>query len=341
MRFGARIFKTGLTVALALYISMWLGLENPVFAAIAAALTIQPSVYRSWKNGLEQIQSNIIGAFVATAFILTLGNEPYIIAMVVMLVIAINLKLKFEKSITLSVMTVLAMMTVPQDQFLKFGMSRFALVLIGVLSSFVINLFFFRPQYEKVLFARHKQLMDQIAISLRFFLDPGRDAKVSRQDIQNMKKQQKSAEELYQLLEEENTHFQKIRFSQQRKLVVYREMIQLTQEALRFLEKAEHHRSNLDNLGEPLQTTLADWLEKVAHAQERIYLLFEKKLRDLPSSSNDDLIPSLPLAEFQAHPEVFPVILYAEEYVSQLKHTVLMIQQLHASEETAEGETTA
>jgi len=109
MRFGARIFKTGLTVALALYISIWLGLEPPVLAAIAAALTIQPSVYRSWKNGLEQVQSNLIGAAVATIFTLALGNEPYIIAMVVMLVIGIILKLKLEKSTSLAVVPGLAM----------------------------------------------------------------------------------------------------------------------------------------------------------------------------------------------------------------------------------------
>nr|MBO2479583.1 hypothetical protein [Bacillota bacterium] len=338
MRFGARIFKTGLTVALALYISIWLGLEPPVLAAIAAALTIQPSVYRSWKNGLEQVQSNLIGAAVATIFTLALGNEPYIIAMVVMLVIGIILKLKLEKSTSLAVVTVLAMMTVPQEEFLQFGLARFLLILLGVLSSFVINIVFFRPQYEKKLFELHKPLMDQIAVSLRFFLDPARDAKESRKDIQEMKRLQQNAEELYQLLEEESTHFQKSRFSQRRKLVVYREMIRLTQEALHFLEKAEHHRSNLENLERPLQETLVAWLEQVAYAQESIYLLFEKKLRDAPPGSDKPDIPSLPLSEFLKHPEVLPVVLSAEEYVTQLKHVILMIHQLHASEEAAESE---
>lgn len=345
MRFGARIFKTGLTVALALYISIWLGLEPPVLAAIAAALSIQPSVYRSWKNGLEQIQSNLIGAAVATVFTLALGNEPYIIAMVVMLVIGINLKLKFEKSTSLAVVTVLAMMTVPQDEFLQFGLARFLLILIGVLSSLVINVVFFRPQYEKKLFEQHKQLMDKIAVSLRFFLDPARDAKASRKDIQDMKKMQEGAEDLYQLLEEENTRFHKSRFSQRRKLVVYREMIRLTQEALRFLEKAEHHRSGLENLEPELQSTLNDWLERVAYAQERIYLLFEKKLRDDPPGSVEQDIPSLPLTPFLDHPEVLPVVFFAEEYVTQLKHVILMIQQLHASQlhtgEEAAGEPAA
>ncbi len=341
MRFGARIFKTGVTVALALYISIWLGLEPPIFAAIAAALSIQPSVYRSWKNGLEQIQANIIGAAVATAFALFLGNEPYIIAMVVMLVIAINLKLKFEKSTSLAVVTVLAMMTVPPEEFLQFGLTRFLLILIGVLSSFVINIVFFRPQYEKKLFAQHKQLMEQIAVSLRFFLDPALKAKESRKDLQEMKKAQQSAEELYQLLEEEITHFHKSRFSQRRKLVVYREMMRLTQEALRFLEKAEHHRNNLESLEPPLLTKLASWMEQAAQAQERIYLLFEKKLRDTPTGQDEYDVPSLSLADFLDHPDVLPVVLYAVEYAAQLKHAILMIQQLHASEDAAEGESAA
>ncbi len=338
MRFGARIFKTGLTVMLALYTSIWLNLEPPVLAAIAAALSIQPSVYRSWKNGLEQVQSNLIGAVIATVSILLLGNEPFIIAMVVMLVIGINLQLKFEKSTYLSVVTVLAMMTVPKQEFLQFGLDRFFLILIGVLSSFVINIIFFRPQYEKMLFAQHKQLMDQVALSLRFFLDPARDAKASRKDIQEMKKLQENTQNLYLLMQEEKTHFQKARFSQWRKLVVYREMIKLAEEALRFLEKAEHHRAALEHLQPNLQDTLLNWLERVANEQERVYLLFEKKLRDARQSGEEHEIQPLTLAPFLEHPEVLPVLLFAEEYLTQLKHVGLMVQQLLTSEEPAHQE---
>ncbi|OUM86077.1 MAG: hypothetical protein BAA01_01650 [Bacillus thermozeamaize] len=333
MRFGARIFKTGLTVILALYASIWLNLEPPVLAAIAAALSIQPSVYRSWKNGLEQVQSNIIGAIIATLFTLFLGNGPLIIAMVVMLVIGINLQLKYEKSTQLAVVTVLAMMTVPKEEFLQYGLDRFFLILIGVLSSLAINIIFFRPQYEKRLFAQHKQLMEQIALSLRFLLDPARDAKESRKDIQEMKKLQENTQNLYLLLQEEKTYFQKTRFSQWRKLVVYREMLKLADEALRFLEKAEHHRTALEHLPPDLQEALLNWLERMASEQERIYLLFEKKLREARLDGEEHELQPLPLAPFLGHPEVLPVLLFAEEYLAQLRHVGLMVQQLQTSQE--------
>ncbi|MFS8580885.1 MAG: aromatic acid exporter family protein, partial [Novibacillus thermophilus] len=52
MKIGARILKTGVAVGLALYISRFLGLEPIIFAGIAATVTVQPALYRSWQNSL-------------------------------------------------------------------------------------------------------------------------------------------------------------------------------------------------------------------------------------------------------------------------------------------------
>ena len=74
MKLGARIFKTGIAITLALYLASWLGLPTPVFAGIAAIFAIQPSIYRSFLTIVDQVQANIIGA--ATAIILDLFLNP-------------------------------------------------------------------------------------------------------------------------------------------------------------------------------------------------------------------------------------------------------------------------
>ena len=67
MVFGARVWKTGIAVALALYISAWLEFTPPVIAAVAAIFAMQPSIYRSWRYFLDQLQTNIIGAAIRFA----------------------------------------------------------------------------------------------------------------------------------------------------------------------------------------------------------------------------------------------------------------------------------
>ncbi|MGV2644390.1 aromatic acid exporter family protein, partial [Clostridium perfringens] len=53
MAFGARMFKTGLAVTLALYLAMLFDFKSPVVAAIAAIFAMQPSIYRSWRYFLD------------------------------------------------------------------------------------------------------------------------------------------------------------------------------------------------------------------------------------------------------------------------------------------------
>src|SRR5690606_32724835 len=107
MKFGARILKTGIAVTLALYITMLLGLEPVAFAAVAAVFAVQPSVYRSYQTILEQFQANVIGAVVAIIFTLAFGNEPFVIGLGAILLIAISIKLNMEKTIPLAIVTLI------------------------------------------------------------------------------------------------------------------------------------------------------------------------------------------------------------------------------------------
>ena len=59
------MFKTGLAVTLALYLAMLFDFKSPVVAAIAAIFAMQPSIYRSWRYFLDQLQTSTLGAILA------------------------------------------------------------------------------------------------------------------------------------------------------------------------------------------------------------------------------------------------------------------------------------
>ena len=142
MKLGARILKTGIAIILALYLAELLNSPAPVLSGIAAIFAIQPTIYRSYQSVLEQIQGNIIGAIVAIIAVLLFGNNYFIVGLAVMIVITINIKLKMENTIILSIVTVIAIMEAQTGSFLTFALIRFLSVLLGILSSFMVNLLF-------------------------------------------------------------------------------------------------------------------------------------------------------------------------------------------------------
>src|SRR5690606_27204841 len=119
------------------------------FAGIAAVFAIQPSIYRSYLTVIEQVQANVIGAFFAVLFGMYFGNNAFIIGLTVVLVIAINLRFKMEKTISVAIVTVIAIMESPSEQFIEFASLRFLAILLGILSAFLVNLIFLPPKYEK------------------------------------------------------------------------------------------------------------------------------------------------------------------------------------------------
>ncbi len=99
MQLGARVFKTGIAIALALYIADALALPVPIFAGIAAIFAVQPSIYRSYMTVFEQIQSNLIGAAFAVTFAILFGNSYFMVGLTTIIAISVMLKLKLQKAI--------------------------------------------------------------------------------------------------------------------------------------------------------------------------------------------------------------------------------------------------
>lgn len=173
MKLGARVLKTGVAIVFALFLAQILNVPSPVFAAIAAVFAIRPSIYRSYLTILEQIQGNIIGASVAVLFGLIFGHHIVAVGIAAIVVLGIMMKLKLEKSISLALVTMIAIMEVPGDDFLMFGLIRFSTVMLGVFAAFVVNMLFVPPKYEIKLFKMINSVQDDIIRPDTFGRSPG------------------------------------------------------------------------------------------------------------------------------------------------------------------------
>ncbi|WP_025026991.1 FUSC family protein [Caldalkalibacillus mannanilyticus] len=291
MKFGARILKTGIALTIALYLATFFGLDPVIFAALAAALSIQPSLYRSWQHILDQIQANIIGALVAISFTYLLGNEPFIVGIVVMLVIAINLQLKFEKAIPLSIITVIAIMESTTGSFLLFAADRFLLILTGIGAALLVNVIFLPPKYEEKLYQKILGTNRMILEYLRSSTMNELEDKKYREDLKLMNQQFEQLDDLYCLYKEERTYFRKVQYSKARKLVLYRQMIKSSKKAFYLLERSERQQNDLQTLSEDLRELLHREIEMLTNYHEKILLKYEGKIKTQhPHQPSNDII---------------------------------------------------
>ncbi len=71
MNIGARTLKTGLAVAISVYICILLKIDPPLFAATSAVVCLQRSIGKSLKNAFEQVIVNIMAIAVGIILGLT------------------------------------------------------------------------------------------------------------------------------------------------------------------------------------------------------------------------------------------------------------------------------
>ncbi|GAF22546.1 lipoprotein [Bacillus sp. JCM 19047] len=279
MRLGARILKTGLAVVLALYLARWLGISPPTFAAIAAAFAIQPSLFRTLRTFSHQVQANLIGATIGVLFVMTFGHEPFVVGVVVTLSIAIFIKLKLEAAIIpTAIVTIIIIMESPSDNFLQFASERFILVLIGIVAAFLVNLAFIPPRYENKVFDKVTTVTDAIQEWLNLLARHDADTTVLREDIKHQRIELDKANNLFSLYREERNYFRAKTFSQRRRVVVFRQMIQTTEKAYQALEAIEKRSEDYLQLPENVQSRIEEQILSLTDYHQRIILRYNGKV---------------------------------------------------------------
>lgn len=301
MNIGARIFKTGISVTLALLLAELIGIETPVFAAIGAFLAVQPSIYRSWKHLSEQIQANLIGGIIAILTLYFFGNNPFIAGVVVILLIAINSRFEIN-NIGISVLTAIAILEVQQSNFLFFALDRFGAVMLGVFSSIIINFIFLPPKYEERLLHHIETTNEKLNVLLRSLIEGEMEKKSYNEAKKTAENNIIQANNLYSLYKEEFSRtLKKSKFTKARKIIIFKQMIKLLEKELDIVYTFESEFQKIHTLSEETKNKLQNHLLLLTTFDEKIFLKYEGKIKPNHTNSikekirkkNDELSKSL------------------------------------------------
>lgn len=276
MTFGARMLKTGIAVTLALYVSSWLGYTPHVIAAVAAIFALQPTIYRSWKYFLQQVQTNTLGAIIALLAGTYLSNEPIAIGVVCILVIMICMKLKMAESIGLTLVTVVSVMEASGDW--EFALNRFLLSVIGIMAAFLVNVVFVPPDPREQFTKQIHLVFNQLSLLLRTAISDEIKEKVFREQKQKLADGLQALKDKYKLLEEELKKLKRAKYRQKRQIVVYKQLLHNLQKGFEVLEAVQEHYFQSERSAET-NRYYDRHLEKLIKFNEHVLLKFDEKVK--------------------------------------------------------------
>lgn len=148
---GARILKTGIAVAISMFICNYFQIEPAIFAAASAVLAMQPSVGLSLVNAREQMTIHFISIGIAVILGLTLGSHPLIMGLSTIIVLRICHHFKWRHGILGGIMATIFVLASPETEFLQHALVRTVVILIGVGTGLLVNITVAPPRYGQQL----------------------------------------------------------------------------------------------------------------------------------------------------------------------------------------------
>ncbi|WP_438446020.1 aromatic acid exporter family protein [Gorillibacterium sp. sgz5001074] len=278
MTLGARVLKTGLSITLSLYVCYWLGFTPGVFAAVAAVFTVQPTVYRTWRQVLDQVQTNTLGAAVALAANTLFGDSPISIGLVAVFVIMASLRLKMENTISLTLVTVLAIMEAPGDDW-AFALNRFLIILIGMGSAFLVNLLILPPKHGRTFAEGVRRSFQLLSLLHRTAISNELTEKAFREQHEDFRKSLAKLDDQFGSFDEERRKLGRIRPTDVRELIVFKQMLHVLHKGDDTLEIIGDHYFRSARNGEESRI-FDEQLEALTRYHEQLLLRYEGKLKE-------------------------------------------------------------
>lgn len=125
-----------------------LKIQPATFAAITVVINMQPSVTKALSNAWEQISIHLVSMALAIVLGLLLGNNPFVIGLAVILIIAIANRLGWG-GFTLGIVSIIFILDSPPNQFLMHAVTRSLSIFIGLAVALTINRWLAPPHYKK------------------------------------------------------------------------------------------------------------------------------------------------------------------------------------------------
>jgi uncharacterized membrane protein YgaE (UPF0421/DUF939 family) len=151
MVIGPRIWKTGVAVALCMFLIQLLNLDSPLLAVVAAIITIQPSISKSIVQGTNRALATIIGGIIGFIMVYLFGAHFIIVGLAVILAITVSIKFKLLDGIVITAITVVAVMVDVTGEPIFYALNRLIETLIGIGVGVAVNLIVSPPNSEQSL----------------------------------------------------------------------------------------------------------------------------------------------------------------------------------------------
>ncbi|WP_010651243.1 FUSC family protein [Oceanobacillus massiliensis] len=315
---GPRMVKTGLAVALTLIVTGLIGLKLEIVAAIAAVLAMQPSIMRSFKYIKEVLISNGVGLILALLGIFLVGNNPISVGAVVIISIAINISLGLNKTVSLTVLTIVTMM-LASDEGVNFIYiyERLSLVAIGVLSAFVINVLIYPPDHQKILFAMIKKASEKTNFLLRVIPNKTMSVPQMKDEDREIEKLVNKTRDYFEIIsDEKNSLFIRNRKDFLRNIIIYKHMIRVLRKKHTLIQHLEKNLKEIEVIASGKSHLIKKLVSEINTYSENVLLMYEDRIildSDLQRETKhamritiNNLIEALQGSDFEKWTYVFP-----------------------------------
>ncbi|AID01830.1 aromatic acid exporter family protein [Staphylococcus xylosus] len=281
MKLGARILKTGIAIILALFIASLLPNEAGLkaIAGVSAVVAMQPSVFRSIKTVSDQALGNVVGALLAVAMVTVFGDNVIIMGVTVILLIAILFRFNLAHVATLASVTALIIMGQHSGDFYVSAFYRFVLVMIGVISSSTVNLLFLPPKFESKIYYNSLNICSDIFVWFKLVLNDTSEYHHIKEDRGVISDRIKRLEQTFSYYEEERPFTKKQVYAQNRKKILFKEVVRSTRHAYEVLKKMNRYQNDLHNLNHELLLQIKLELDTLIAYHEQIFISLSKKAK--------------------------------------------------------------
>ena len=160
---GLRNLKTALAVALTIFLSQILNLRSPFFAGIAAITAMQSSVSESFNSGVDRMFSTILGGIIALLFSLVAPENPFFIALGIIIIIYLCTVFNWKQSVQLSGMVFLSIiLNYEEGSRVDYAFYRTVDTLFGLVIGTLINYFVLPPNLEDKMVDSVQKMYSQV-----------------------------------------------------------------------------------------------------------------------------------------------------------------------------------
>lgn len=138
---GLRTVKTGLAVALALWLADLRGSPSPIFAAIGAIVAMHRTLGDAFQMCLTQLFGILLGAGFGTVFVSLIPAFRYLgigLGLIGLILLCVQLKLQY--AVSLACMVFVSICLSPPEEAFFYGSNRLLDTSIGLITALAINI---------------------------------------------------------------------------------------------------------------------------------------------------------------------------------------------------------